>query len=310
MRNSCIAVWLSLIVFSACSTRTEPDTETFDPAQASSRNQESREVIYSMYLPTDMTLIFKRSGTNYDPGIAAPIEDITLYQEKEQIAVMLGIFGVDITYMKMLDQSALAAEYYAAMQTLAMRTGLPSSIFESAADRVEAYFSSNDTLPAVIEEIYQEADLSFKQNGDDNLAALALLGGWIEAVYIGARIYEQGTGDADLAEKLLQQKFSLNSIYTILSNHQESLRVKSYLLMLRKLRKVYNKVEIRFRKEGFSVDTTQKKLQGYEAQIRCDEQTMDELISTIQLIREELIRISAESTAMAFVSANAKRPVS
>lgn len=293
MRKSIFAVSLALMVFAACTTRNNPVPETFEPAKSAAGNQEIREVLYSMYLPTDMTEIFQRSGTNYDPGIPVSIDDITLYQEKEQIAVMLGMLGVDITYMKILGQSALAAEYYNAMQTLALKTGLPPAIFERAAGRIEAYFNNNDTLPAVIEEIYREADDYFKKNGNDNLAALAVLGGWVEAMYVGAEIYDKGAGDVDLAEKLMQQKFSLNSIYTLLSNHQESLHVKTYLLMLRKLRKVFDPVEIRFRKEGFSVDTTQKKLQGYDAHIRYTEPTMTGLISTIRLIRAELIRANA-----------------
>lgn len=288
-----MALLLPLLVFTACSSRTEPVPEMFEATESSTGNQEIREVLYSMYLPTDMTEIFNRSGSNYDSGIPVSIDDITLFQEKEDIAVMLGMLGVDITYMKMLDQSTLAAEYYNAMHTLAMKTELPPDIFERASERVETYFSSNDTLPAVIEEIYRESDDYYKKNGDDNLAALALLGGWVEAMYVGAQIYDSSEGNTDLAEKLLQQKFSLNSIYTLLSNHQESLHMKSYLLMLRKLRKVYDQVEIRFSKEGFSVDTTQKKLQGYEARILYEESTLEELISTIRLVRAELIRTAA-----------------
>ncbi|MDF1571749.1 MAG: hypothetical protein P1P82_09060 [Bacteroidales bacterium] len=291
------ALWCALVLLTACNSSPESISETFEGGNTASGNKEIREVIYSMYLPTDMAVIFQRSGANYDPAIPASTTDHTLYQDREQIAVMLGIYGVDNTYMKMLEQKAPAAVYYSTIRNLSDKIGLPGSIFGQASERIEAAFDDNEPLPSAIEEIYRDADQYFRMNGNDNLAALALFGGWVEAMYIGATIYENSEGNTDLAEKLLQQKFSLNSMYTLLSNYQESLSVKSYLLMLKKLRKSYETVEIRFRKEGFSVDTTRKKLHSYNTLIRYDPQTLREIVRTIGLIRTELIRTSAENQA-------------
>jgi len=284
------ALWCALVLLTACNSRPESISETFEAGNTASGNKEIREVIYAMYLPTDMAVIFQRSGANYNPDIPAPTEDHPLYQDQEQIAVMLGIYGVDITYMKMLEQKAPAAAYYSTLRNLSGKIGLPASIFGKASERIEAAFNNDEPLPSAIEDIYRDADQYFRMNGNDNLATLALFGGWVEAMYIGTTIYENSEGNTDLAEKLLQQKFSLNSIYTLLSNYQESLSVKSYLLMLKKLRKAYEAVDIRFRKEGFSVDTTQKKLHGYSARIEYDPQTLREIIATVGLIRTELIQ--------------------
>lgn len=284
------ALWCALVLLTACNSRPESISETFETGNTASGNKEIREVIYSMYLPTDMAVVFRRSGANYDPAIPAPTDDHSLYQDPEQIAVMMGIYGVDMTYMKMLEQKAPAAAYYSTLRNLSDKIGLPESIFGQASDRIETAFDNDEPLPSAIEDIYREADQYFRMNGDDNLAALALLGGWVEAMYIGATIYENSEGNTDLAEKLMQQKFSLNSMYTLLSNYQESLSVKSYLLMLKKLRKSYDAVEIRFQKEGFSVDTTRKKLHGYNARIRYDPETLREIVGTIGLIRTKLIQ--------------------
>lgn len=289
------ALWFSILLLTACNPRSESVSETFKPSETTSGNKEILEVIYSMYLPTDMAMIFQRSGTNYDPGIPAPADNSTLYHDLEQIAVMLGIYGVDITYMKMLDQQAPAAAYLNTMRNLAGKTGLPASVFEQATGRIKSAFEGDEPLAAAIEEVYRDTDRYFRTRGNDNLAALALLGGWVEAMYIGATIYDNSAGNTDLAEKLLQQKFSLNSLYTILSNYQESLTVKSYLLMLKKLRKIYESVEIRYQKEGFSVDTTQKVLRGYSAEIRYDAQVLQEITGMIDLIRAELIRTNVNT---------------
>lgn len=292
MRTAFIHCLLAILLLSGCIRPSEPPENQFEYEEINTPDKEIAEVLYSMYLPTDMIDIFERAGTNFDPDVPAPLDDITLYQEQEQLAVMLGIYGVDIAYMKLLGQTQSAAVYYGAIESLSGRLGIPEEIFMESSSRLEQYFNRHDSLVSVIENIYRETDQYFRDNGRENLAALSLVGGWVEAMYIGVNIFEADSGNQVMADRILQQKFSLNSIYVILSNHQESLSVKKTLLMLRKLRKTFENVEIKFQKEGFSVDTTQKKIQTYNAQIRYDRQTMQDLIRIIPQVRQELIRVN------------------
>lgn len=295
MRIVFILFMLSGLILFSCNNNPEQAEETFETLQQNPANDEIKEVIYSMYLPTDMADVFSRSGINYDPDLPAPIKDASLYTDPEQIAIMLGVYGVDITYMKLLGQSAAAAQYYRIIEQLSTKVGVPVSVFQLSSQRLEKYFSNEDSLAAVIEEIYRKSDEFFKGNGDQHLASLSLAGGWIEAMHIGVSIIKADSGNYIMAERILQQKYSLNSIYTLLSNHQESLSIKGYLLLLKKLRKIYDEVNIRYQKEGFSVDTTQKKLQAYKAHIEYDEETMKQLITTVPLVRKEFIRLQPEN---------------
>ncbi|MEX0986821.1 MAG: hypothetical protein WD052_05030 [Bacteroidales bacterium] len=291
MRTAFIPVILALLILNACKNKTGPADNLFENQELRAESKEIMEVVYSMYLPTDMTGMFNRSGTNYNPDIPAPIDDITMYDNPEQLALMLGVYGVDITYMKFLGQAVQAAQYYNSLETISQKLNIPRSIFEQSSQQIEESYDNLDSLTIVLEEIYRKTDRFFRENGNDNLAALSLTGGWLEAMYIGVKIFEADTGNHVIAEHLLQQKYTLNSIYTILSNHQESLSVKGYLLMLKKLRKVYEDVDIMYQKEGFSVDTTQKKLRTYNTHIRYDKKTMTDLTMIIPRIREEFIRV-------------------
>jgi len=295
MRIVFILFMLSGLILFSCNSNPEQAEEHFESLREHPANDEIKEIIYSMYLPTDMGDVFSRSGTNYNPELPAPIADATLYSTPEQIALMLGVYGVDITYMKLLGQTAPAAEYYKIIEQLSSKVGVPVSVFEMSSQRLEKYFSNEDSLASVIEDIYKKTDAFFKESGDEHLAALSLAGGWIEAMYIGVSIIEADSTNYVMAERILQQKYSLNSIYTLVSNHQESLSIKAYLLMLKKLRKIFEEVDIKYQKEGFSVDTTQKKLQAYRAHINYDDETMANLITSVKLIRKEFIRVEPDN---------------
>lgn len=279
-----------IILLSACKNQTVQPEEDFVAEPNVKESAEVKEVIYSMYLPTDMADLFEKAGNNFNPDVPAPVNTLPLYTNHEQIAVMLGIFGVDLSYMKILQQKALAAEYYSAIKVMASSLEIPNKIFEESSKNLEKNLENQDSLAAVIERVYGDTDRFFRESGKDNLASISLLGGWVEAMYIGVSIYESEEGNKAMAHKLLQQKFTLNSIYSILSNHQESLRVTSYLLMLKRLRKEYNKVEIRYPIEGFSVDTTQKRIQTANAQINYEPNTLTEINRLVVQMRDELIK--------------------
>ncbi len=278
----------------------EPEAEPSTEQQAKefvsedpgvNESSEVKEIIYSMYLPTDMAELFNRPGTNFNPQLTAPVNVLPLYSDPEQMAVMLGVLGVDLSYMKIMQQTSLAAEYYTSIKVLSGNLQIPHKIFEKATRKLEHNIGNQDSLAAVIESVYAETDAFFNENGNENLASLSLLGGWIEAMYIGVSIYEEEEGNRDMANKILQQKFTLNSIYSILGSHQESLRVTRYLLMVKRLRKEFDKVEIRYPIEGFSVDTTQKRIQTSNVQIQYEPETLADINKIITRMREQLISI-------------------
>jgi hypothetical protein len=298
-RVLCLGLLLSLFL-TACKDQPVQQVESQDEQQSEEfvsemptvkESAEVKEIIYSMYLPTDMADLFDRAGTNFNPEIPAPVNFLPLYTNPEQIAVMLGVLGVDLSYMKILQQKALAAEYYTSIKVLSGNLEIPDQIFEKSTKKLEKNLGNQDSLAAIIETVYEDTDAFFRENGNDNLASLSLLGGWVEAMYIGISIYEAEEGNRTMADKLLQQKFTLNSIYSILSNHQESLQVTSYMLMLKRLRKEFQKVQIRYPVEGFSVDTTQKRIQASKAQIHYEPSTLTDINRIISQIRAELISV-------------------
>ena len=118
MRKISLAIVSTLILLTACKEQVLHVDEQFVYEELKTENHEANEIIYSMYLPTDMTSVFSHTGSNYDESIPASIENLPIYTTDEQMAVMLGILGVDLMYMKLLDQSIPAARYYKAIEGL------------------------------------------------------------------------------------------------------------------------------------------------------------------------------------------------
>lgn len=251
--------------------------------------QEAIGVIYSMQLPTDINEIFEKTGTGFSPDFTIPLRRISLYDYPEQMALLIGALGVDLSYCKLFERKEESSEYYKNIEMLANNLDLPREIFEKSSDELQWYVNNPDSLTGLIDQIFTEVDSYFRDQNQESLAYLTLLGGWLEAMYIGVRIY-QDKSVIEMGERILQQKYALNSLYGLLANYQESLVIRKYRHPLNQLREIFKEVEIKYSKEGFRLDQKHKMFHANSVEITYKQDSLDEICSLILNMREQIIK--------------------
>ena len=280
---------LSLLLSCNSPTTKQSQEEQFDASESTGAETEVQEILYALCLPTDISQLFEKTGTNFNPELLIPLNTLPGYVGTEQMALVIGALGVDLSYCKIYQQSASTGAYYEAVEQLSEKLNIPGSIFESSSQKLDLYFDNQDSLSIIINNIYTEVNSYFQVNGNDGLASISLFGGWIEAMYIAANIYDN-ENHIEMGNRILHQKFALNNMISLLSNYQESLAVRGYVLLLNRLRTQYDKVEIKYNKEGFGIDTTNKRLQTSGAELKYDEETLDEISLLVRQIHKELLK--------------------
>ncbi len=263
-----------------------------DPSSFSQKSQHSTDiasrVIYSLYLPTDIVQLFEETGTGFDPGLLIPPERIPLYEEQDQLALLLGALGVDLNYCNLFGRELEASEIYHQATLLCDRLHLPEEIFDKYHSELEHYLDMPDSLTNLIDRIYTEIDSHFRSHDQEILAIFSLLGGWVEALYIGVGIYTDRSV-TEMGDRILQQKYSLNSLYGLLANHQESLSVRRYMHPLNNLKKAYEQVDIRYAKNGFKMNSQEQEFRATLSRINYHPETLDEICRLIQNLRNEIM---------------------
>ncbi|MCK4880576.1 MAG: hypothetical protein KAS82_07950 [Bacteroidales bacterium] len=246
------------------------------------------EVVYALKIPTDIVSFFEETGTGFDPGITCPLEKIPMYDNPEHMALLLGVLGVDLSYCTLFERVTETAECYHHIELLAGKLELPREIFEDSPGEQRAYLENPDSLKNQIFEIYTEMDNQFRENNQLSLASLSLLGGWLETMYIGVKIYKDKTV-MEMGDRILQQKYSLNSLSGILSNQQESLMIRRYMHTVNKLKEVYNKVEIHYETDGFEMDSGQQVFHATLSEIIYEPESLEEICRIILQLREDIL---------------------
>jgi hypothetical protein len=249
---------------------------------------ESGEIIYALKIPTDIVSFFEETGTGFDPDITISLEKIPLYENPEHIAILLGVLGVDLSYCTLFERIPESAEYYTHIEMLADKLDLPREIFEESPGQQRSNLENPDSLRQQIYEIYTEMDNHFKESQQLSLASLSLLGGWLETMYIGVVIYKD-KNVLEMGDRILQQKFSLNSLSGSMANQQESLMVRRYMHTVNKLKQVYDEVDIRYETEGFEMDDNEQTFYANVAEINYEPESLEEICKIILQLREDIL---------------------
>lgn len=220
--------------------------------------KENEIVFYNLFSPVDFTYLVAENNAYFNSQLINPINNITKYSQSAKIALNLGIYGADISYLWMFNQSQQALSYRSAIQRLTDQLEIPMEMVDFTFETAENNSHKFDTLVNIARKTYQTADEFLKESGREHSAALILLGGWLETMYIATNMYENP--DATLMARIAIQKFSINSLYQVLQKHQDKEDVAEYLILLRKLKKVFDENTFNFPAECLMIDPIAKQI--------------------------------------------------
>lgn len=206
---------------------------------------EGLPIFYNMYLSVELSSLFESAGAVFTPELMNNPDKTSEYLTSSQQAINLGIYAVDLSYARVFDQVETASQYFNAMQQLSKNLGIPSDYFENTAKRFERNFTNKDSLITLANEVYYTTEDYLKANERYTTAAIIILGGWVEAISIAINVAIESR-DPDIIERLIDQKYSLNNLYLMLSEHRENEVVAEYLNELTKLKKAFNEINVVF----------------------------------------------------------------
>jgi len=249
---------------------------------------ETMAIFYNMYPPIEMSRLFEKVGAVYDPSILNPIENLETYVTSSEKALNLGIYGVDLSYARNFEEYQAALEYLSVIHKLCTDLSIPEEYFTAAADYIDDGSNNKDTLNNIASRIYYATDEYLKKNSQENAAALIMLGGWMEALYIAINIACDDVNNAEIVERIAVQKYSLNSLISLLSNNRDDIIVAKYFLMLKMLKKSFDKIQVHFG-DGVNLDTVNKVISANNINVDITPEIMHEMREIVNSIRNEII---------------------
>ena len=204
-------------------------------------------IFYNMYLSVDMSELFRKENAVFNPDVTNPVDKAEDYVMSGKKALNLGVYAVDLNYIKQFEQYDKLRSYFGVMHDLSAALGIPDDYFFNSVERFEKNMTNEDSLMKIANEVYNTTEVYLKENDRENASALIVLGGWTEALYIASRIIGSNEeDDAVIMERIAEQKYSIDNLIQLLENYKDDKMIAAYLVDLQQLEPALKSYEVNY----------------------------------------------------------------
>ncbi len=231
-----------------------------DPITKDSNENQLLEIdgkVFSIPSPIQTAMLIKNAGANYNKDILNEPSKATNYSTNFKKAINLGIFGADLGYVTMYDQTQDAISYLTAIKSLGDNLGVSSAFDLELVERFEKNIGNQDSLLVLVSDAYKSSDRYLKNNQQNDIGGLILAGGWIESVYFATNTVEM-TGNKEVLRRVGEQKTTLYNLIKLLTPYYSKPEFTKLVDDLMELNEIYEKVETTYTFVKPTVDAENK----------------------------------------------------
>ena len=213
--------------------------------------------VFSIPSPIQTAMLIKNAGTNYNKDMLNEPSKVTNYSTNFKKAINLGIYGADLGYVTMYDQTQDAISFLTAVKSLGDDLGVSSAFDLELVERFEKNIGNQDSLLVLVSDAYKSSDRYLKGNKQNDIGGLILAGGWIESLYFATNAAEM-TGNKDIVKRIGEQKTTVYNLIKLLTPYYSKPEFTTLINDLMELNEIYEQVESTYTYVKPTVDVENK----------------------------------------------------
>jgi hypothetical protein len=267
---------------------TEEETTNEFESESMSVNKAGK-VFYMIPSPLELSSIIKDAGASYDESVLNKTDYVSNYVTSGSQALNLGVYGADLSYSSIFEQTQETVQYFNSAKKLADELGITSAFGKSTVERIQNNLNNRDSMIAIISDSYWEADAYLKENSRSNTSALVIAGGWIEALYISTKLAEKSDNNQEILSRIGEQKLTLSNLIPMLEKFQGP-DVNEVIVSLQDLQTAFNSVEITYsRKEPTTDSDSQLTTLQTTSVISISDEVLASITQKVESIRTNIV---------------------
>lgn len=242
---------LFLVLLSACSSGNKSEdqafVETLDNVDldAEVMSGEVNDILNRIPSPLEISVLLKESGRKYNGTILNSPENASRYNTNYKKALNLGIYGTDLGYTNIYEQSQDGIRYMSTIRELANELNIGQFFEMETIGRLVSNSKNLDSLLLITTQNFNDINAYLQTQNRSHLSVLFLTGGWLEALHITCEVAKSNPENSQLKETIGAQKIILENILHLLSFYNKNDRNMAALLAdLEALKQSFDKVTI------------------------------------------------------------------
>jgi len=183
----------------------------------------AKKIFYSLPSPLETAMLIKSAGASYNETVLNDLNNVEKYSTNKSKALNLGIYTTDLSFACLFDQAQTSLKYMDATRQLATEMGISDAIDEETMRRLEQNLNNRDVVMDIISETFLNSSSYLKENDQQEVAAIVLVGGWLEGLYIGTQMVGSGpTKGNKLVDRIAEQKLSFSIVERMLQDNKKN----------------------------------------------------------------------------------------
>lgn len=132
-----------------------------------------------------------------------------------------------------------------AAKKMADGLGILDAINEDDINRLEENINNSEVIMDIVSQTFMNSNSYLEDNGQPATAAMVLVGGWVEGLYISTQLVDmKDFNNNKLVAKIIDQKLSIDILLNLLIGSKGNPAVDEIIVEVTKLKSVFDKINI------------------------------------------------------------------
>jgi len=174
---------------------------------------ESQDEDYHLPSALQVASLFKKSGLNYNSGVANSIENAGNYTSSLQQMLNFGVYSADLAYCVINNQPNEARKILGVIKDLATAQGM-DAVFDNKdlMERFDANLEIQDSVEMIMFDIHERNSEYLEENDMMHTSSVHYAGAWSEGMYLGVYDFENNPGTNNVGASISEQMEILGNI--------------------------------------------------------------------------------------------------
>lgn len=207
--------------------------------------KQAEKIFNALPSPLESAMLIKSAGARFDEALLNPIGNVNNYATNKSMALNLGIYTCDLSFASLYEQTQLIIDYMNAAKKMADGLGILKAIEQTTIDRLEENINNSEVIMEIVSETFMNSNSYLEDNGQPAIAAMVLVGGWFEGLYISTQLVDMNDFNGNkLVGRIIDQKLSIDILFRLLESSKGNPAVDELMGQVNKLRTVFDKISI------------------------------------------------------------------
>ncbi|HPC99247.1 MAG TPA: hypothetical protein P5257_03710 [Bacteroidales bacterium] len=263
-----------------------------DMARIQQDIKQAEKIFNALPTPLESAMLIKSAGAPFDRKYLNPIENAKLYTTTRSMALNLGIYTCDLSFASLYDQTQLIIDYMNAAKKMADGLGILDAINQETISTLEQNINNKEAIMETISETFLNSNSYLADNDQTAVAAIMLVGGWIEGLYISTQLVDLKEFNGNkLVATIIDQKLSIDILINLLESNKGNPAVDEMIGQMAKLKEVFDKINIKTTPIKTEIDqSTNVTILRSQVTTDMSVETFKQLADVVKEIRDSFVK--------------------